>query len=402
MHGKDLIAYLWGSREAIERIAASRSAIVIGALLVLTAGIARNYDHLDLLRQPEWFIGPFAASLFSTCFVYLWVWAALALFRHRKFFAQLKTFLVLFWMTAPCAWLYGLPMEQWSGDLLLATKWNVAFLAIVSIWRVALIVRAVSVLSDVRWWAVLPAVLVPASIEMWFGSLWKRMSLVGIMGGVRLSPSHEYLVKAQEFTIQASQWTLAGSIVALLIVVMRKQRAQTSLCRPRGEGVTCAVWGATAVSLVAWILMSIPSQSKVRNRAALEKLCDQEQHTEAAAFASTMERKDFPATHFLPPDPYRYETPIELLDTLDTGVPSWLKEEWMTNARLSYCHHVPDQRLPWEEIAQRHPWVLDAMQKQAQEWKSGSRELNDDERNWLRYYEEVIAPRLVRKPAITQ
>lgn len=71
MRPADIPLFLIGNRGAIERLAATRHAWVTGAILVLTAGIARNYDHLDLLYQPEWFIGPFAASLVSIGFIFL-------------------------------------------------------------------------------------------------------------------------------------------------------------------------------------------------------------------------------------------------------------------------------------------------------------------------------------------
>src|SRR5687768_8310170 len=72
MRPSDLFLYLFGHRGAIERIAGSRRAWAVGALLVLTAGIARNYDHLYLPLQLEAFLGPFVASLFSTVFIFYW------------------------------------------------------------------------------------------------------------------------------------------------------------------------------------------------------------------------------------------------------------------------------------------------------------------------------------------
>jgi hypothetical protein len=129
MRPADLLLFLVGHRGAIERIAASRAALGIGALLVLTAGIARNYDHLDLLRAPEWFLAPFLVSMFSGTIVFASAYWLLALGAVGKVAPQYLTFLSLFWLTAPCAWLYAIPVES-STDLLTATRFNVGFLAI--------------------------------------------------------------------------------------------------------------------------------------------------------------------------------------------------------------------------------------------------------------------------------
>jgi hypothetical protein len=186
----DPLLFLAGHRGAIERIAATRHAWIVGAILVLSAGIARNYDHLDLLREPEWFIGPFAASLVSIIFIFLWICGPLKLGKVGGLGKQLGTFLTLAWMTAPCAWLYGIPAESMT-DIVTATKWNIAFLAVVSLWRVAIMTRSVAVLTGVKAIRVLPLILAPAALEMMVGSFFKSLSLIGVMGGVRLPPHTE-------------------------------------------------------------------------------------------------------------------------------------------------------------------------------------------------------------------
>jgi hypothetical protein len=56
-------AYLAGRRQAILEIATDRSALGVGTLLVLSAGLARNYDRASLLHEPWRLLGPFVASL---------------------------------------------------------------------------------------------------------------------------------------------------------------------------------------------------------------------------------------------------------------------------------------------------------------------------------------------------
>ncbi len=58
-----IFAYLIGRRRAILDIAADRKALVVAAMLVLAAALARNYDRASLMDEPWRLLGPFAASL---------------------------------------------------------------------------------------------------------------------------------------------------------------------------------------------------------------------------------------------------------------------------------------------------------------------------------------------------
>lgn len=332
MSPADLFRYLAGNRASIERIAASRWAWLIGAILVLTAGIARNYDHLYLLKEVEWFTGPFGASLFSTVFIYWWINAVVRQNRHGNRAKQQLTFLTLFWLTSPCAWLYAIPVESWT-DLLTATKWNVTFLAVVSIWRVALITRAVSVLTGVYWLRCLGAVLAPAALEMMVGSYFKSLSLVGIMGGVRLPPHTAFLVDASDFTATASLWIFLFVLIATPFV-KSGQRAEQPLLRP-AIALESSVWKCALLLLSAWVLVVIPMQMKTRNLYRFRELIEQQRFDEVARLASGLTRNDFPRSQFIPPDPYKRSSndhPLFLQAPKDT--PPWLRLEWEQNARI--------------------------------------------------------------------
>ena len=142
-----LFRYLIGNRAAIQRIATTRGAVWIGALFVLSAGLAREYDAADLIAEPWRLLIPFGASLGTSfllyCLVYLAVWRRTV--DSPPFAPTFVTFLSLYWMTAPLAWLYALPVERLmsAGKATLA---NLYLLGLVSIWRVALMTRVVNVL----------------------------------------------------------------------------------------------------------------------------------------------------------------------------------------------------------------------------------------------------------------
>ncbi|MES2475966.1 MAG: hypothetical protein V4640_09305 [Verrucomicrobiota bacterium] len=382
----DLILFLCGNRGAIERVAATRMAWLIGAILVLTAGIARNYDHLDLLRQSEWFIGPFAASMVSIIFIYLWISGPLKLRQVGPFWRQAGTFLVLAWMTAPCAWLYAIPVESMT-DIVTATKWNIAFLAIVAFWRVAIIVRAVSVLTEVSWLRALPLVLAPAALEAMLGSRFQALSLIGIMGGIRLPPETQLLVDAANLTASVSFWLL---IALFFLTLMAKGVAKRPLSRPTSPA-SPALFAVTAVLMLIWTVIAVPQHPRIANRYELQRLIDARDYQAAAAFASAKSRTDFPPHYDIPPQMYPW-LPNELLDELSMDAPTWLREEWINRAIASHKEMNTLFQERWQKTIVRYPEIPEAIDRHAAELRSRSKSLSEDEARWLSNYDQQNNP----------
>lgn len=161
-----LCKYLIGDRRAILDIAASRSAVYIGLLFVLAAGLAREYDGEDLRSEP-WHL-PLGASLATSALLYLllqallWIRGGQADGRRLRY----RELLSLYWMTAPLALLYGIPFERFlsAAD---ATRANLALLGIVSLWRVLLMSRALSVAYEVNFFrALFPVKLFADSVAL--------------------------------------------------------------------------------------------------------------------------------------------------------------------------------------------------------------------------------------------
>ncbi|MCP5536083.1 MAG: hypothetical protein H7A51_07575 [Akkermansiaceae bacterium] len=344
MHPKDIFLYLIGNRAAIERIAGSWWSLLIGAILVVTSGIARNYDHLDLLRNPEWLYGPFLASLCTSLIVFISVKSLLRLYgpqvkvKRRQYFS----FLCLYWMTAPCAWLYGIPVESCT-DLVTATRWNIAFLAIVSVWRVALITRSLSVVTHASHALCLLAVLIPSAIIMCIGSFFKGLSLVGIMGGVRLPPHTELLREATSFTMVASFWLAVVAIIIALTGSSKFRRASAPLPwrteKPPGR---CILTSAMLLAMGAGI--SIPTQQQVQRNHRLTQLIKDARYTEAIQYASQFNQGDFSTIHYLPPDPYlpfphgNRNAYRNLLANLRGSEPAWLIDTWTAQYAETLLH----------------------------------------------------------------
>src|SRR5205085_6636802 len=117
-----------------------------------SAGFAREYDGEDLWHEPWHLLIPLAASLVSSfvLFTICFVRVVNNDPDRPSFFAAYRSFLTLFWMTAPLAWLYALPYERFLGPGP-ATSANLWTLALVAAWRVAIMVRVVSVVTDRGW-----------------------------------------------------------------------------------------------------------------------------------------------------------------------------------------------------------------------------------------------------------
>jgi hypothetical protein len=135
------LRYLIGDRQAILEIAADPRAVWIGLLFVFSAALARDYDGEDLLHEPWHLLIPLAASLAASVVLFALTYGIVQLKRgqlghqgrverffalnpgglQRKrtqglgFFSAYRSFLGLFWMTAPLAWLYAIPFERFQG-----------------------------------------------------------------------------------------------------------------------------------------------------------------------------------------------------------------------------------------------------------------------------------------------
>ncbi len=394
MRPSDLLLYLVGHRGAIERIAASRQALWAGALLVVSAGIARNYDHLSLLAQPEWILGPFGMSLFSAGLIWFMLMAGISVYSQNYKDPAFRTFLTFFWLTAPCAWLYGFPVERFT-DLLRATQWNFAFLIVVSVWRVALIVRMVTVLTGAAAGRVLAWVMLPACIEMGLGSLMKGLSLISIMGGVRLPPHHAFIKQASGVVMTGSFWLGLASLLAIIVYVSREREEVTKpLCRDRIAESPGVILTAAAF-LLGWILIAIPAQGPVRQTYQLSQYFADQQWRAGIKYAAARQRSDFSEIHFLPPDPYARKhggANFPVLEAMDGSEPEWLRRVWISQAimELEMGMMMVPSDTPEGRVLSRYPEIMSFITLKAARLKAQPDPEWEDEL-WLLSYEEYFS-----------
>jgi len=326
----DPLLFLIGDKAAITRLAGSWFTLLIGALLVVTAGIARNYDHHYFLAEWQWLYGPFVAS-FSTSIIIFIVGLPFATFK-KSFFKNYLCFLSLYWMTSPCAWLYALPIESFA-SILTATKWNIAFLAIVSLWRVFLIARCIQVLSNENYFSSLIRIILPASIVMCFASLLKGMDIIGIMGGVKLSPTESILATAAEFTTVTTFWTSIFSIIASLFLTQYRFRFIQAPLPWRQTVFNSKLLVYSALLIPLALLCTVPIQQKAKRNHTLKALLDDSRitgHARASIdYAAQFQRDDFLTSHHFPPAPKGYYIE-DLVIALNPDDPQWIYDEWET------------------------------------------------------------------------
>ena len=198
--------FLCGNAAAVRRVAESQASLPVGILLVLMTAIARNYDQ-DYWRETWlWLFGPLLFSFFSGTFlfsvVYRWfIRHHLAEGERPAIRQQWLGFMGLFWMTAPIAWVYAIPVERWM-DSYHAARANLVLLGLVSAWRVVLMARVVSVVNGVSWLRSLGWVLLGASLEVLIVAFTGGcspdigVSVLAGMSGMRHSPEQSLLLDA--------------------------------------------------------------------------------------------------------------------------------------------------------------------------------------------------------------
>src|ERR1700724_2138456 len=172
-----LFRYLIGQRSAIEEIASNRNSLLIGFLFCLSAALARHYDGKYFWREPWLLLAPAAASILTSSILFLAIYLATSTKARRLLpgiIPSYLTFLGLYWMTAPLAWLYGIPYERFLNEVN-AAQANLWTLELVSVWRVLLISRVVAVLTPSSLFSAFIKVAVPAFALAFVAISYARM-----------------------------------------------------------------------------------------------------------------------------------------------------------------------------------------------------------------------------------
>jgi hypothetical protein len=346
--------YLIGNKNAIETIAGNRGGLLIGFLFCFSAALARHYDGRDLTRQPWFLLAPAGASILTSLIIFAAVYFVSSI-RSRTLIPNIGSsylsFLGLYWMTAPLAWLYGIPYERFLNEVA-AAQANIWTLELVSIWRVLVICRVVSILTPCLF---LAAFLVVGSVSlalvctaMSFG----RVPLINVMGGVHVPASVEPVASLYLFVGFYGFFGLlvAGiGVLRLLITVDRDWTlAGFRAAQNRGVGKSLPL---LAVLVSLGFCMVLPyTQREQRLRFEVESDLRTGKIEGAIRTLASHQRSEFPPQWTPPPWPEyedgdRNPNMVEIARFLmrRKDVPEWVIGMYREKAQLYLRNHSTEK-----------------------------------------------------------
>ena len=358
---RTLLEFLIGDRDAILQIAQSRRALWLGLVFVLSAGFAREYDGEYLLREPWHLLIPVGASMLSAFVLHLLLMCVRRIrgAKDIEFGLDYRRLLTLFWMTAPLAWLYGIPFERFMSapD---AVAMNLALLGVVSVWRVTLSIQFVSVLYHARWFAAFIIVLLFADAVAIVAISAIPQPIVSIMGGIRHTES-EQLILAVTCSIQVlGILVLPVFLIAPITIALMRSPSQTASWRSifdqqqHNASVAAGLWVLAGISLLVWIPLLPGPQAEQRNRWLVTRDLQDGRIEEAVRYMSERTPDDFPPHWDPPPRPgYGERNPPfhEVLDAIIlTGAADWVQDIYVEKLGFQWSRR-PGRLLVIEELS---------------------------------------------------
>jgi hypothetical protein len=280
---RDIVSFQFGNADAIRKVASSSAAIWTGIALTVLTAFARNYDQTFIPEQPVlWFFGPLLFSLVSGTWLYLVCYQTCASrllpadeMRNRT---DWRGFMGTFWMTAPIAWLYAIPVERFV-DSIGSVYANITLLIIVAIWRVILMGRVLNVITGVPFGRTILWVILAASLEVLVITFVGGTLAYGIgrgMMGMRNSPEEDIILAAMG---NASSVAVFGFIASFLILAIFRWKGVAKPW-PSVQRST-APWIPLIIGLLGWGAITVPNQIQLARNTELESLINRGQYRQA-------------------------------------------------------------------------------------------------------------------------
>lgn len=350
--------YLFGRGAAIRELAENRATIWTGIGLVLLTSIARNYDQTFIAEKPFlWLFGSLIFSLVSGTWLYcvLYGWlvrraVADADGNKPEFLGRWRSFMGLFWMTSPVAWLYAIPVERFF-DSLTAAKANLTLLAIVSLWRVLLMTRVIQFLSGVHAFIVLLWVLFAAGVEIlvvfFFGGAFAKALMSG-MGGMRNSPEETLIVQSLSAVFGVVFWVTP--VVLILAAVIGRNSSGTDFPTPKRSEFRV---GWLVMFALLWLAAAVLPQIELSRNVQLEKLFRAGKHREALDYLAARQPTEFAPSRVLPPNAFEWEIFTELPEcfgVVQTNDPPRVRAHLMQRLDQMCSHYAPrwERKKSWD------------------------------------------------------
>lgn len=335
-----LLYYLFGSRNVILHIAASRHATIAALAFVFTAALAREYDGESLLHAPWHLARPLGASLASGTILFLLIELATSAAKHTAGAAErFRRFITCYWMTAPLAWLYAIPFERFM-DPIDAIHANLRLLALVAAWRVVLITRVISVLYGTRPRPTAILVLLFGNAVAVAAVIIAPTPVIDVMGGLRHNARDQLVLNITTSITLYSFLSIPALLIATVIAWHRLMPSPPELAAPS----PAPRWRYLVLaSLGVWIipLALAHAQPEQISRHHAESLLTAGRIDEAIAEMTARGQSAYPP-HWDPPPHTSYPDPTPDLDavilslqTAPTEVPAWITAPYADKLRIA-------------------------------------------------------------------
>src|SRR5688572_16489670 len=339
MFARDLLMYQLGDAGAIRRVAGSSYLLGVAAVLVVITSVPRNYDQTYIGEVPWWPVIPLLFSLGSGSFLFLVLQAAFIRQVEERCFRKYFLFLGLFWMTAPVAWLYAIPVERFM-DVRGATVANLWLLGIVSVWRVALLTRVVSVIFQVRWWRAGGWVLFGASVEVMavlFSPVFGDAIARG-MGGMRNSPEQDLLLGVLKRVFETSVIAVPVLLVAMLVASKQFREKAHLIDVPTNRS---APWAMLLIVAAGWVCAAIVPQKELAKEFRYRSLLEKGDYRRALVYLNSLEPEHWPPAKSFRPDPYEGEVRRwlpGLMEVVSGSEKRWVQEKLLWVFERTFEH----------------------------------------------------------------
>lgn len=385
-----LLRYLIGEADAIRLVAASSHAIFVGGLFVLSAGLARTWQRHDLKSRP-WMLGiPFVASIVAmTIFVQL-----LLLFvgwptdGPRGVFQVWASMLGLFWMTAPLAWLYGIPFERFATRIG-AVKFRLWTLLVVSVWRVVLMIRVLVVSFHVPDGAATLFVLVAGSVvalaALKFTKPRRPESIpTVVLGMASIAPAgarENRVIQSVTGCLTPMLWIFL--LTALPVLWFSDIAAGQLAIDPPTIAVLSAtpgLWGLAAGAVLFWCVWLPRAQRRQQLRTRVESLMSGRKLSEAVELLRSCPQAALPDQWVPPIEQSLSGGDHEPLLTFTSAIQSLPSTSWVKSvSEPIFLEYVRDPILYWfdDERAQRVVELLEVVETPREAVAAALNELDD-------------------------
>ena len=363
MNAATVLQFQLGKRQAIWTVARSKAAFWTGMVLVLITAIPRNYDQLSISENTmRWICGPLGFSLISGTWTYLIAYemgTAAGIRRsgggRQSRLSDWMGFMGLFWMTAPIAWLYAIPVERFL-DPVSAAQTNVTLLAVVAGWRVILMTRVLQVTCDWGFGQALSWVLVATSAEVFvvgfFGKAFSRSLMAG-MAGMRMSPAEDVITNA---FVSAMFLAVPVFLVAALVALEYGTRGNLQALPKRHAGRL--PWDFLMIAALVWMAIAIWPQLQVEKNVKLDRLVASGQFDEAVRFMNSRKEGDFSPSRELAPKAYErslYEQLPAMIAVADDNTAAWVWNHLLRQLDVLVLHverdrHFRVSKIRWNDL----------------------------------------------------